>query len=310
MSPPCRVLIFQKLPYPRVRVYVVSVSVFVSVQLRSWSVPNEVHDEMATVTFWQAVQYWWRNFWNQQAPQVEGDDHLHDHVRPTPLERWFTINVHPRVTPVRVFWFLLGLISSLCALSTFTATQFYLLKIVGHGSVVCMVAILHTVALLCLLLFGFFNAACERYRKHFMFKSIGDFIIMFGLCFLTSETGRKLMSPFEAPYPVRPIYHQKKKFSEIAGVVTSLLLTVDALSIINLLKPGHHYFIFEVTATLTLHLSLDLLLNRNLFYGAFAVSLIFLIVVFKNIIWRNVVDRQVPVNQQRRLPLVPAENIA
>ena len=117
---------------------------------------------------------------------------------------------------------------------------------------------------------------------------------MFGLCFLTSETGRKLMSPFEAPYPVRPTYHQKIKFSEIAGVVTSLLLTVDALSIINLLKPGHHYFIFEATATLTMLLSLDLLLNRNLFYGAFAVSLIFLIVVFKNFTWRNVVNGQVP----------------
>ena len=130
---------------------------------------------------------------------------------------------------------------------------------------------------------------------------------MFGLCFLTSETGRKLMSPFEAPYPVKPTYHQKIKFSEIAGVVTSLLFTVDALSIINLLKPGHHYFIFEVTATLTMHWSLDLPLNRNLFYGAFAVSLIFLIVVFKNFIWRNVVNGQVPVNQQRRLPLIPAE---
>nr|POE97474.1 hypothetical protein CFP56_05469 [Quercus suber] len=240
----------------------------------SWSVPNEVHDDMPTVTFWQAVQYWWRNLWNQQAPQVE------------------------------------GLISSLCALSTFTATPFYLLKIGGHVSVVFMVAILHTVALQCLLLFGFFNAACERYRKHFMFKSVGDFIIMFGLCFLTSEIGRKLMSPFEAPYPVKPTYHQKIKFSEIAGVVTSLLFTVDALSIINLLKPGHHYFIFEVTATLTMDLSLDLLLNRKLFYGAFAVSLIFLIVVFKNFIWRNVVNGQVPVNQQRHLPLVPAENIA
>ena len=36
MSPPCRVLIFQKLPYPRVRVRVVSMSVSVSVQLRSF----------------------------------------------------------------------------------------------------------------------------------------------------------------------------------------------------------------------------------------------------------------------------------
>ena len=143
-----------------------------------------------------------------------------------------------------------------------------------------------------------------------MFKSIGDFIIMFGLCFLTSETGRKLMSPFEAPYPVRPTYHQKIKFSEIAGVVTSLLLTVDALSIINLLRPGHHYFIFEVTATLTMHLSMDLLLNWNPFQGSFVVSIIFVIVVFKNFIWRNVVNGQPPMNHQHRLPLVPAENIA
>ena len=52
----------------------------------SWNVPNEVHHDMPTVTFWQAVQHSWRNLWNQQAPQVEGD-HLHEHVRPTPLER-------------------------------------------------------------------------------------------------------------------------------------------------------------------------------------------------------------------------------
>jgi hypothetical protein len=38
-----------------------------------------------------------------------------------------------------------------------------------HVALFCMVGIfLHTVALLCLLFFGFFDAACERYRKHFI----------------------------------------------------------------------------------------------------------------------------------------------
>ncbi|KAB1222364.1 hypothetical protein CJ030_MR2G025508 [Morella rubra] len=96
------------------------------------------------------------------------------------------------------------------------------------------------------------------------------------------------------------------RFSEIAGVVTCAFLSLDALCVINLLGPGHHYYIFEVTTTFTMHWSLELL-NGRPYASGFAASFIFVIIVFKNFVWRNAVNEQAPVDQQPTLALVPLD---
>ena len=253
-----------------------------------------VPPDMPIITFWEAVNYSWRNLWGgygqQAADQV-------DQTLPGPLQIWWALHVHPRVTLARSFWFLLGSVSFLFSLVTFSETQYYISTIGARGPVArvsffCMIVLTHTIALVCLLFFGFFNAACERYRHHFLIKSVGDFLVMFGVCLLLLKLKirQDQIIPANAMAPYDHDHHRRIRFSEVAGVVTSALITVDALSIINLLRPGHHYFIFEVTTTLTMHVSLELLiLNKCPYLGAFAALFIFLITVVKNFIWRNIV---------------------
>jgi hypothetical protein len=211
------------------------------------------------------------------------------------------------VTPIRIFWFLLSSASFLCALVAFSKTHFYKSTIQWHGSVVsviffCVIITTHMVTLISLSFFGFCNVACERYRQHFLIKSVGDFLVMFLECSLVLAIGHRhlnLVSPPEAappsllpyylgastsnaaPYPMMAPYDQTTRFSEVAGLVTCAFLTVDSLSIINLLRPGHHYSIFEAMSTMTMHMSLELL-NMCPYLSAFVASFIFLILVVKN----------------------------
>jgi hypothetical protein len=256
----------------------------------------QVPPNVPVTTFWEAVHLSWRNLWGgQQAPDEQVDR-----------------NVHPQVTPVRRFWFIVGSVSFLCALHAFSATQYYTLTIGARGRVArvaffCTAVIIHTIALVSLLFFGFCDAACERYRHYFLIKSVGDFLVMFGSCLLLLKIrhNSQIIIPAMAPYD----HDRCIRFSEVAGVVTSALITLDALSIINLLRPGHHYFMFEVTTTLTMHFALELLINRRPYnyIGAFAALLIFVIIVVKNFIWRNVVHghpSSVNHDDQRHLALV------
>ncbi|KAB1222365.1 hypothetical protein CJ030_MR2G025507 [Morella rubra] len=278
--------------------------------------PNEVHlrivpYNMPRITFRQAMQFWWRDLWNQQArPRVEGDHGL-DQVLSSPLQIWWALNVCPRLTPVRIFWFLLGNVSFVFARGAFSYTQFYKSTIGGRGSVVGLAVLsflvtIHFLVLALILLCGICDSACDRYRHHFLMKSVGDFLVMFGACLLLLIIGHNPTIPSELVPAMAP--SDDIRFSEIAGVVTCALLSLDALCIINLLGPGHHYYIFEVTTMFTMHWSLELL-NRRPYPGAFAASFIFVIIVFKNFVWRHAVNEQAPPNQQQTLPLVPLDNI-
>ncbi|KAG7961889.1 hypothetical protein I3843_09G038500 [Carya illinoinensis] len=276
---------------------------------------NAVHDlqvasEVPIVTFWKAIKFSWRNLWNdQRSPDpVVGENHDHE-VLPTPLQTWMALNVYPRVTPARILWFLLGSVCFHCALVTFFETKYYTTTIAGYSTTVVrvtfrwMLEIAHTVALAFLLFTGFYNNASERYRRHFLIKSIGDFLLMLGACFLILKIGTMhVLSPIGPPssdYAVRA--HPSMAANYGLLILTCQLLTVDALSIINLLRPGHHYFIFEVSTTGTMHLTLEFLMHGPPHYlGAFSVLFSFIILVIKNFLWRKiVVNGQVPVTRQQ-----------
>lgn len=272
-------------------------------------------------TFWQAIKFSWRNLWNdhRSSDPVVGENHDHE-VRPTPLiQTWMALNVYPRVTPVRIFWFLLGSVSFHCALVSFFETRYYTTTIAGCSTTVVRVAfrwmleIAHTVALAFLLFTGFYNMnACERYRHHFLIKSVRDFLVMLGTCFLILKIGtmHDVLSSIGPPssLPCEASDHAVPPQPLMAPnygllILTCHLLTVDALSIINLLRPGHHYYIFEVLMTLTMHLTtLELLMNGPPYYlGAFSGLFSFIIIVIKNFLWRNVVvnAQAAPFNQQQ-----------
>ena len=94
---------------------------------------------------------------------------------------------------------------------------------------------------------------------------------MFTICFLGSGTGLQylgLSSDGTAPNPAVAVAvavvvavapYRSQAFSEIAGLLASALLTVNALSIIILLRPAKYNTIFEVAATLTLESAMALL---------------------------------------------------
>ena len=88
---------------------------------------------------------------------------------------------------------------------------------------------------------------------------------MFTICFLSSGTGLQflgLSSDETAPKPAVVVAlppYRSQAFAEIAGLLASALLTVNALSIIILLKSDEPNTIFEIAATLTLESAMELL---------------------------------------------------
>ena len=196
-------------------------------------------------------------------------------------------------------WFSVGLISFLCALYQFIRSETGVAN-VGCASIArfafyCTAAVLFTAVLVFILLTNYCNTAFEMIGKHFLLKSVGDFLIMSAECFLLKLknsgvdsgevfalfyrsicTNGDSMAPAAAPYaPMTPFS------SEIADLLVCVFLTVTALSLIHILSPGHHYSIFEVTTTLTMHLSMELLYSHP-YISAATTSFVFLIIFLKN----------------------------
>lgn len=243
---------------------------------------------------------------------LAGENHDQE-VLPTPLQRWMALNVYPQVTPTRIWWFILGSISFRCALVTCYETQCYTTIVGCSSSTVVLVRVIfrwvleivHTVALAFLLFTGFHNnPSSERWRQyHFLIKSVRDFGVMLGACFLILKiigTIHVPVSSINVPPPsslrceaAAHAFPQPSSMAPNHGLIlTCVLLTLDALSIINLLRPGHHYYIFEVSITLAMHLTLELLVNgpEDPYHdlGVFSGLFIFIIIIIKNFIWRNV----------------------
>ena len=140
--------------------------------------------------------------------------------------------------------------------------------------------IVNFVFLILLMFFSFLSAAYERYLHHYLFKSLGEVMVMLIMSFLVLRIGHM---------------HQEGH-SEVAGLVTCAFLTIYSLCIVILLKPGHHYSLLDATATLTLHLGLVGI------YGIPSVVFIFVILVIKNYVWsHNIGHAQAQSSEGHRL---------
>ena len=188
----------------------------------------------------------------------------------TPNPRSVNSNTPTKVSRGRRFWLCIGLASFLCALGIFTESQFYAYTIGIHGTyahiIYYFVGVTLSSAIQVLLIHpGCCKAFLEVYKRCFILKSCGGYFVMFTICFLSSGTGLQflgLSSDGTAPNPAVAVAlapYRSRAFSEIAGLLASALLTVNALSIIILLRPAEHNTIFEVAATLTLESAMALL---------------------------------------------------
>ena len=97
----------------------------------------------------------------------------------------------------------------------------------------------------------------------------------------------------------------KVDYSKVAGLATCGLLTVDALCMVNLLDPGHHYALLEATATLTLRLGLA----GTIYLRIPAAAFVLVIVVIKNFLWRHISHAQAPTNQIHPVAVVAPEGV-
>nr|POF00270.1 hypothetical protein CFP56_29816 [Quercus suber] len=188
----------------------------------------------------------------------------------TPNTHSANSNTQTQMSWGRRIWLFIGLVSFLCALSIFTESQFYAYTIGIHGTyahiIYYFVGLTLSAAIQVLLIHpGCCTAFLENYKGCFILKSCGGYLVMFTVCFLSSGTRLQylgLSSNGTAPNPavamaVAP--YRSQAFSEIAGLLASSLLTVNALSIIVLLRPAEHNTIFEVAATLTMESAISLL---------------------------------------------------
>lgn len=188
----------------------------------------------------------------------------------TPNASSVNSNTLTQVTWGRRFCLFIGLVSFLCALGIFTESQFYAYTIGIHGTyahiIYYFVGVTLSSAIQVLLIHpGCCKAFLEVYKRCFILKSCGAYFVMFSICFLSSGTGLQylgLSSHGIAPNPAVAVAvapYRSQAFSEIAGLLASALLTVNALSIIILLRPAEHNTIFEVAATLTMESAIALL---------------------------------------------------
>ncbi|XP_050245877.1 uncharacterized protein LOC126693791 [Quercus robur] len=179
-------------------------------------------------------------------------------------------NSNTQVSWGRRFWLFIALVSFLCALSIFTESQFYAYTIGIHGTYAHIIYYFVGVTLSAAIQVSLIHPGCctvflENYKRCFILKSCGGYLVMFTICFLSSGTGLPylgLSSNGTAPNPAVAVAlapYRSQAFSEIAGLLASALLTVNALSIIILLRPAKHNTIFEVAATLTMESAIALL---------------------------------------------------
>ncbi|KAL1312433.1 hypothetical protein AAHE18_16G038100 [Arachis hypogaea] len=206
------------------------------------------------VSFRQVLHYLWENNINNNNASTS---------TPTPPQIWITQNVYPLVTPMRIICYFISQLCFFLAYGFYMKTEHYKTHI--HAPLIFFVAanIGNFVFLILLMFFSFLTKVYERYLNHFLFKSIGEVMVMLVMSFVIMGIGHK---------------HQEGNY-EVAGLVTCGFLTIYSLCIIILLKPGHHYSLLDATATLTLHLGL---------VGIYCIPtavFIFVILVIKNYIW-------------------------
>ncbi|KAM4080219.1 hypothetical protein ACB094_09G175400 [Castanea mollissima] len=177
-------------------------------------------------------------------------------------------NRSTQVSCCRRFWLFLGLVSFLCALGIFTESQFYAYTIGIHGTYAHIIyyvvgATLSSAIQVLLIQPDYCKAFLEVYERWFILKSCGGYLFMFTICFLSSGTGLTYLGhSSDETSPSRAVAvtpYRSQAFSEIAGLLASALLTVNALSIIILLRPAEHNAFFEVTAALTMESAIALL---------------------------------------------------
>lgn len=225
-------------------------------------------------------------------------------------------NVHPiNTTRGKIMLFSVALTSFLCALYIFIKSETGVANVgcgsIAHVAFYCTAAALFIAVLVFILFTSYCNTACEMYRRHFLLKSVGDFLIKSAECFLLKlknsgvDSGTVFalfcrgdsMAPTAAPFaPMGAAAPMTPFSSEIADLLICVLLTVTALSLINLLSPGYHYSIFEMTTTLTMHSSMELMYSHP-YISAATTSFVFLIISLKNFLWRNVANSRTRLNQ-------------
>lgn len=265
-----------------------------SVNPASPTQPNGFHK----VTLGEVLHYWWAHPHQTRTPiSTTNDINVNNSL--TPPQIWVAENVYPLVTPMRIFYFSLSLTSFLLAYGFFMETAFYksFIHVTGDAThprhhrrplLFLLPAIGHTLWLIFLLFFKFCSTAYDRYRHHYLLKSGGELVVMILVSLLIMGIGHDKH---------HRQYHHLSHYSELAGLLTCGFLAIDALCIINLLKPGHHYSVFEATVTLTLHLGL----MGSLYLGVSAVCFVFVILVVKNFLWRRAGDGdEAHTNQQEQ----------
>ena len=235
------------------------------------------------VIFSQVLHYWWNNL-------IQNNHNIRN---PTPPQLWFAQNVHPLVTPMRIFWFSMSLVIFLIAYGLFMQTDFYK-SVTGHGGhthlqlfFLAATGTGHTVWLICLLFFSFCSASHEKYKHHYLLKSIVEFMVML---LVLSDSGNRTQTSWggwRCCYFCNKIilWWQTEIFWRCWIVDMWISHHWYALCVINLLEPGHHYSVFEATAALTLHLGL---VGGSYLSKAAVCLFIFVILAIKNFLWRNV----------------------
>ncbi|KAK7285609.1 hypothetical protein RJT34_20385 [Clitoria ternatea] len=228
---------------------------------------NHFNVNQTFITFWQVLQFYWR------GNNIENQSNHNNYVAsPTPPQIWLAQNVYPLVTPMRMICFILSLTSFTLACGFFMETELYK-TLVSHGGHhhallwVFFVAVVHFLFVIFLLFFSFITTAYERYKSHFLLKSLVEFVIMQVTSLLILRIEHK---------------HDQEGSSEVAAWVTCAFLTIDLLCIIILLKPGHHYSLFDSTLMLTLHLESEGI------YAIIADFFVFLILAIKNFLWLHI----------------------
>nr|POF00265.1 hypothetical protein CFP56_29812 [Quercus suber] len=215
----------------------------------------------------------------------------------TPYPLSANSNTLTQVSWWRRFWLFIGWVSFVCALGIFTESQFYAYTIGIRGTYAHIIyfvvgATLSSAVQVSLTNRGCCKAFLDMYKRCFILKSCGAYLIMFTVCFLSSGTGLQyfgLSSHGTAPSPAVAVAlapYRSQAFSEIAGLLASALLTVNALSIIVLLRPAEHNTIFEVAATLTLSSAMDLLYKYR-YVSAAAAVFVMAMTLLKNFLCRN-----------------------
>ncbi|KAJ1434991.1 hypothetical protein SESBI_05359 [Sesbania bispinosa] len=146
--------------------------------------------------------------------------------------------------------------------------------------------------------------ALKRHWYHYLMESIGEYVVKLLVVLLIIGIGdNHPVGQHHAPTPTKVISFNSTKlnYSEVAALATWCFLTVDALSIIGLLSPGHHYTLLEAVVTLTLHLGLA----RGSHYGILAAVFVLVIVVIKNFLWQHMNHHpQAPTNTEHH-PVAP-----